>query len=865
MATEKRFSRFLVLTLILFEGVSLALVVGILYGILSKTTAHKFCNKLEAHQVEVSMALQDRIGLLKQRLQGLSLNNAVRVCLMLGVEHPLLEIMKRQYPYSNGAFFCVREKENPGFFPELPEGFRGLGPYLEKLSGERRSQVSRFRDLGNGTFLTVLSAPIKRKEDRLGTALVFYDLSRDSRFWERVGRLSESSLLIQSGRDLVDLRTGEVKPVSAQTQGFNDKGMGNVQMGLLPGKALAPLENFPGVFYAASSLPLSQEKRSLILILGLLCAAIFLMTLLVAFLITRKVSRPLEEMAEQALRIAREPSDLFLRHEGIRYLEFRQLAGAFDQVLKGLLEAQEELRQSAERELAASEERYRRTLEAAPDAISLTSLKDGRYLQVNEAFSRMSGYSSEEALGRTVSDLKQYVNPADRRNLVRILEEKGEVNGLEIQYRRKDGTIIDTLFSARQIRFDEEDCLISVVTNITDLKRAQEEKARLEKKLHQLRKMEAIGTLAGGVAHDLNNILAGLVSYPELLLMQIPEESPLRKPIMTIKKSGEKAAAVVQDLLTLARRGVAVTEVVNLNHIISEYMKSPEYEKLISYHPAVEVETGLEADLLNISGSPAHLSKSVMNLISNAAEAMPDGGRVLVSTRNRYVDKAIRGYDDVKEGDYVILAVSDTGIGISPEDRERIFEPFYTKKKMGRSGTGLGMSVVWGTVKDHKGYIDVESVEGEGTTFTLYFPATREELAEDEELASMDSYMGNGESILVVDDVEEQREITCGMLRKLGYSVASVSSGEEAVEYMKGNSADLLLLDMIMDPGMDGLDTYKKILEIHPGQKAVIASGYSETERVREAQRLGAGPYIKKPLLLGKIGPAVKAELEAKG
>ncbi|MBW1778025.1 MAG: response regulator [Deltaproteobacteria bacterium] len=166
---------------------------------------------------------------------------------------------------------------------------------------------------------------------------------------------------------------------------------------------------------------------------------------------------------------------------------------------------------------------------------------------------------------------------------------------------------------------------------------------------------------------------------------------------------------------------------------------------------------------------------------------------------------------------------------------------------------------------DHKGYIDVESVEGEGTTFTLYFPATREELAEDGELASMDSYMGNGESILVVDDVEEQREITCGMLRKLGYSVASVSSGEEAIEYMKGNSADLLILDMIMDPGMDGLDTYKKILEIHPEQKAVITSGYSETERVWEAQKLGAGPYIKKPLVLRKIGHAVKAELEAKG
>ena len=586
------------------------------------------------------------------------------------------------------------------------------------------------------------------------------------------------------------------------------------------------------------------------------------MTLFVALLIVRRVSKPLESMADQAFRIASEPSNHFLRQEEIRYIEFGKLAKAFNKVLAELLEAQEELKRSAEKELAASEERYRRVLEAAPDSITLTSLKDGRFLQVNEAFSKLTGFSSEETLGRSVKDLKLFVNPADRGHFVRILKDKGEVNGLEIQYRSKDGKIFDTFFSARLIQFDEEDCLIAVTTNITDLKKTQKERAKLEARLQRAEKMEAIGTLAGGVAHDLNNILGGLVSYPELLLMRIPQDSPLRKPILTIQKSGEKAAAVVQDLLTLARRGVTVTEVVNLNHVISEYMESPEHEKLKLYHIAVEVEIELEPDILNISGSPTHLSKTVMNLISNGAEAIPHGGRVLVSTKNRYIDKPIGGYDDVKEGDYVILAVSDTGMGISPEDRERIFEPFYTKKRMGRSGTGLGLSVVWGTVKDHKGYIYVESVGGKGTTFTLYFPATRDELAEDKGLDSADGHMGKGESILVVDDVEEQREIACGMLKTLGYSVTSVSSGEEALEYMKDNSADLLLLDMIMDPGMDGLDTYRKILEIRPGQRAIIASGYSETERVKEAQRLGAGAYIKKPFLSQKIRVAVKKGLE---
>jgi len=316
---------------------------------------------------------------------------------------------------------------------------------------------------------------------------------------------------------------------------------------------------------------------------------------------------------------------------------------------------------------------------------------------------------------------------------------------------------------------------------------------------------------------------------------------------------------------------------VNLNQAINSYLKSPECEKLKEFHPDVKIESDLETNLLNIMGSHVHLSKSIMNLVSNAAEAMPDGGTIFISTQSKYLDNPIRGYDDVKEGDYVILTVSDTGIGISSEDMEKIFEPFYTKKVMGRSGTGLGMAVVWGTVKDHKGYIDIQSVEGkarpprlspterddggQGTTFTLYFPVTRKELAKDKSLLSIEDYMGKGETILVVDDVEEQREIASRILKKLGYSVTSVASGEEAIDYLKDNKADLLILDMIMDPGIDGLETYKKIIEFHPGQKAIIASGFSETKRVKKAQRLGAGKYIKKPYTLGKIGIAVKNEL----
>ena len=398
-----------------------------------------------------------------------------------------------------------------------------------------------------------------------------------------------------------------------------------------------------------------------------------------------------------------------------------------------------------------------------------------------------------------------------------------------------------------------------------EVKKKTKKLMRAERKLLHAQKMEAIGTLAGGVAHDLNNILVGLVSYPDLLLRGLAEDSHLRGPILTIKESGRKAATIVQDLLTMTRRGVAVTKAVNLNKIVSEYLKSPEYNKLKSLYHDTEVEIYFEPDLLNILGSSVHLYKTVMNLVSNAVEALSDKrGKIIITTQNRYIDRPVRGYDDVQEGDYVVLTVSDNGTGISPEDIERIFEPFYTKKIMGRSGTGLGMAVVWGTVKDHKGYIDVKSIKGEGTTFTLYFPITRQEIEKDTSSLSIKDYLGNKESILVIDDMEEQRYVAKEILQKLGYSVETAVSGEEAIDYLKTNSADLLVLDMIMDPGIDGLDTYKEILKLHPGQKAIITSGFSETNRVKKAQKLGAGAYVKKPYLLEKIGMAVKKELEKK-
>jgi PAS domain S-box-containing protein len=519
------------------------------------------------------------------------------------------------------------------------------------------------------------------------------------------------------------------------------------------------------------------------------------------------------------------------------------------------------------KKLQQSETKYRELVETA-NSIILRLDTDTNITFFNEFAQRFLGYTEKEILGKNGARLIFPDSASTQQGfhqLIHSLQRDPEIPVVsENEAARRNGEKVWIAWTYKPIFTDEGKFreILCIGNDITELKRADSEKKDLQAQLQRAQKMEAIGTLAGGVAHDLNNILSGIVSYPELLLMDLPNKSPLRKPILTIQKSGEKAAAIVQDLLTLARRGVAATEVVNLNSIIMEYLLGPEHAKLELYHPNVKLERRLDRNLLNILGSPVHLSKTVMNLISNAAEAMPDGGEIAITTANRHEDMPKNGFDDIDAGDYATLKVQDTGIGISQEDLERIFEPFYTKKSMGRSGTGLGMAVVWGTVKDHRGFIDIKSEEGKGTTIMLYFPVTRREFTKEVDLVSWESLKGHGESILVVDDVKEQREIASEILEKLGYTVATVSSGEEAVSFMYERSADLMVLDMIMDPGIDGLETYQKILEIKPSQKAIIASGYSESMRVKEAQRLGAGAYVKKPYLMEKFGRAVRAELD---
>jgi PAS domain S-box-containing protein len=545
---------------------------------------------------------------------------------------------------------------------------------------------------------------------------------------------------------------------------------------------------------------------------------------------------------------------------------------------KLLIEIEE--RKHAEEALRESNRRLDDIIDFLPDATFVID-RHGKVMAWNKVIEQMTGVPKAEMIGKANYE---YAIPfyGQRRllliDLALMPNEDFERNHYEGIYRQGDSLYAESYVpqtysgkgaslwgTASRLRDASGNIVgaIESIRDITERKRAEEENVRLSERLQRAEKMEALGTLAGGVAHDLNNVLGGLVGYSELLMMEFPEDSPYREHLLNIHESGLRGAAIIQDLLTLGRRGVPSRQILNLNKVIVDGQHLPEFEKLSSYHSLVQIKIDLEPNILNISGSPLHIGKTLFNLVSNACEAMPNGGVLTIRTANQYIDKPIHGYDDVREGDYAVLSVSDTGEGIPAADLKRIFEPFYTKKVMGRrSGTGLGLAVVWGTVKDHNGYINVQSEEGKGSTFILYFPVTREKITADQSAVPTSSYMGRGESVLIVDDVKGQRDLAAAMLEKLNYSVTSVASGEEAVAYLKEHEVDLIILDMIMDPGMDGLDTYRSVLEIRPKQKAIIVSGFSETERVSTAQALGAGAYVRKPYIMERLGLAVRKELD---
>jgi len=516
----------------------------------------------------------------------------------------------------------------------------------------------------------------------------------------------------------------------------------------------------------------------------------------------------------------------------------------------------------AEEALRKSEEKLRNILENVQDIIfQLTP--EGFIQYVSPNLEILYGYDPKNLIGKHFSETTPETEITEiNEALEKVLQGK-TVRNMEIKQKSSDGTI--TIMETTISPVKKQGKIVAVqgiMRDITDRKKAEEERRKIQEQLNRMQKMDSLGALAGAVAHDLNHILAGLVTYPDLLLREMKTDDPLRQKIESIKESGQRAAAIVDDLLNIARGGITISEVVNVNDVITECLESPEIKLLQKNFSNVSIEIDLDPDLHNILSSKINVLKILYNLINNGVEAMPHGGVLLISTSNKKYTEPGIGYEVIAPGDYVELQVLDTGTGIDQNDLSRIFEPYFTKKVLGRSGTGIGLAVLWSIVKDHNGFVDVKSEIGKGTTFSIYIPVTSEKVDVKKRGKKAKDLDGSGEKLLLVDDEKELRTSLSEILRSLNYNTSMAASGEEALEYLSKKKVDLILLDMFLGPGIDGLETLKRIKKIIKSPKVIIISGYSSSEKIMQTEKLSVCCFIKKPFTIDELGSAIKKALK---
>jgi PAS domain S-box-containing protein len=517
-------------------------------------------------------------------------------------------------------------------------------------------------------------------------------------------------------------------------------------------------------------------------------------------------------------------------------------------------------RKLADEAIRESEEKFSKAFFLSPDAVSISRIVDGMFISVNEGFKQLSGYVEEELVGKTALEINIWDNPEDRNRLIEGLKAEGKVNNFEFRFRAKDGDVRYGLISATIIVLSGVDHILHVTKDITERVRAEEEKESLRSQLLQAQKMEAIGTLAGGVAHDFNNLLQITSGYSEILLNDKSPAHPDYDKLHTINATAKRGADLVQRLMVFSRKGDTKPRSLNLNHEVTQLKKL--LERTIS--KMIAIDLSLESWLPVINADPVQVEQILLNLAINAKDAMPEsGGKLTIETRNVTLDEEYcRTHLESKPGQYVMISVSDTGHGMSQETVQHIFEPFFTTKGVGK-GTGLGLAMVYGIMKHHDGFINCYSEPGHGTTFRIYFPVVQIELEEDSEQERAVP-QGGSETILLVDDEESLCDIGSQILTRAGYTVLTATNGKDALNLYgkKRRDISLVLLDLIM-PEMGGKECFQELVNINPQVRVILSSGFLSNGTTEEARVFGFRGFVEKPYNTRKLLGLVREVLDA--
>ena len=526
----------------------------------------------------------------------------------------------------------------------------------------------------------------------------------------------------------------------------------------------------------------------------------------------------------------------------------------------GIIRLREE-KNRAEEYLRDNEEKYRTLVENLNVGVyRSTGSSHGQFIQANTAMVKIFGYdSAEEFIKIPASDL--YQDPDDRKKYIEKIHEKGFVKEEELKLKKKDGTPIWASLTA-SAQYDEKGdikWINGVVDDITERKKAEEERAKLEQQLLQAQKMEAIGQFAGGIAHDFNNLLTAIIGYGHLLRNESSQDDRMNAYIAQILSAAERAAILTNDLLTFSRKQIINPQPVNLNTII----KNMESLLLRVIGEDIELSTVLTDTALTIMADSTQIDQILMNLATNAQDAMPKGGSLIISTdRVEINDEYIKAYGYGKPGSYALLSVEDTGTGMDKKTRERIFEPFFTTKEVGK-GTGLGLSMLYGIVKQHNGYINVYSEPGRGTTFKILLPLVQSRV-EDLRPKGLTKVKGGSETILIGEDDTRVRNLLKEVLSTAGYHIVEAVDGDNAVEVFHKNKDNihLLILDIIM-PKKNGKEVFAEIKKVKSDIKVIFVSGYS-ADVIHKKGILEIGlDFISKPVSPDELLIKVRDVLDA--
>ena len=508
-----------------------------------------------------------------------------------------------------------------------------------------------------------------------------------------------------------------------------------------------------------------------------------------------------------------------------------------------------------ENSLRESEERFRLAYQTSPDAININRMEDGLYVDANEGFTWLTGFTREEVIGKTSREIDIWCDPADRLELVRGLTEKGYYENLEADFRRRDGSITTALMSARIIVLHGIPHILSITRDISERKRAEAEHRAMEEQLFEAQKMEAMGTLAGGIAHDFNNILGAIIGHAELAEEE-HDEQVRKRSIDQVLKAAARAKNLIRQILAFSRHTEHEKKPIDLRNICKETM-----QLLSSTIPStIEIRTNITDKPCIVTADPSQMHQILMNLCTNATHAMGERGGILDVNLTHAKIEAGRQDTDLKPGSYARLTVSDTGHGIDPAIISRIFDPFFTTKSVG-TGTGLGLSVVYGIVKHHDGAITVASKPGEGSTFSIDIPCVAEAEPVDHPQV-VGSIPKGDECILLVDDEKVLVDLGQRMLCSLGYEVTAVTDSREALRIFRMNPGkfDLVITDMTM-PHMAGSDLAKEIIKEKPDTPIILCTGFNEFMNAEKALDMGIRALIMKPLSRRDLGNIVRETL----